>query len=64
VRGAFTGAEEHTPSGARPFAEKNACSCWMIAAWSSFRAGFRRYSLSSILQCSIHIFQASWETFS
>src|SRR5580698_9181220 len=35
-----------------------------MASWSSRRAGFRRYSFSSILQNSIHWFQACCDTFS
>src|SRR5580700_6649815 len=32
--------------------------------WDAGSSGFRRYSFISIFECSIHIFQASCETFS
>src|SRR6476661_6357476 len=49
---------------AEPCPKKNCSSCCTMAAWSSLRAGLRRYSFSSILQCSIHMPQACLETFS
>src|SRR5271157_799322 len=49
---------------AEPSPKKNISNCLTMTSWSSRRAGFRRYSLSSILQCSIHMRHASWETLS
>src|SRR5258708_714468 len=50
--------------GAAPSPQKYCSICLTITAWSSRRAGLRRYSLSNILQNSVHPFHASWETLS
>src|SRR5260370_29694242 len=47
---------------AEPSPKKNCSICFTITSWSCLRAGFRRYSFSNILQCSIHWPQACCET--
>src|SRR5271166_1452079 len=50
--------------GATPSPKKYCSICFTITAWSSRRAGLRRYSLSIILQNSVQAFHASSETLS
>src|SRR5713101_3113030 len=48
--------------GAAPSPKKYCSICLTMTSWSSRRAGLRRYSLSNILQNSVHPLHASWDT--
>src|SRR5712691_9136261 len=53
------------PSGSlEPSPKKNCSICSSMIFWDCGSSGFSRYSFISIFECSIHIFQASWDTLS
>src|SRR5579864_6234394 len=64
VKGFYCAGGTYSFGFADPSPKKNCSNCFTITSWSSRRAGFSRYSFSSILQCSVHILHASWETLS
>src|SRR5580704_6324370 len=62
--GYFCTGGTYSLGGAAPSPKKYCSICLTMASWSSRRAGFRRYSLSNILQNSVQPCHACLETFS